>query len=155
MIMLKKSKRTLSLVLALIMICSAMSVMAFAAEPEEEISKSCSFRIPTQDSNGRIRYTDASVYMEGGFSEVDQYAYVSYIDIDFIPDDNVFSYTLPTLTDCVSIYIKERYEDRMTGQIGIRNCYLLVVQMMVEGNVRITGTPYFGPNAYSTIVLDP
>lgn len=31
-IMLKKSKRTLSLLLALIMICSAMGVMAFAAE---------------------------------------------------------------------------------------------------------------------------
>lgn len=35
--MLKKSKRTLSLVLALIMICSAMSIMAFAADGGESV----------------------------------------------------------------------------------------------------------------------
>lgn len=40
--MIRKCKRTLSLVLALVMICSTMGVMGFAAEPTAVINMKCS-----------------------------------------------------------------------------------------------------------------
>ena len=44
--MLRKTKRTLSLVLALIMICSTMGVMAFAAEDEFHFCETCKLEVP-------------------------------------------------------------------------------------------------------------
>ena len=49
--MLRKTKRTLSLVLALVMLCSTMGVMAFAAD-DESISEEC----PYCHANTRFDY---------------------------------------------------------------------------------------------------
>ena len=68
MIMLKKSKRILSLVLALIMICSTMGVMAFAAENIDGVvyEFSGSTTIPLQATSD-APYTTCTISVEGSW----------------------------------------------------------------------------------------
>ena len=134
--MLKMSKRTLSLVLALIMICSTMGVMTFAAESEREFTRTISFRAPIYNANGYARYTDVSVVLSGGYSVTpDLYGWFNAPRVPYIPDDGEFLYTHRFSNNYATIYIdiKYRYEDSITGVIGVKNSYCLEASITLDG----------------------
>lgn len=139
--MLKKSKRILSVVLALIMICSAMSIMSFAAESEEEFTRTVSFRAPTYNANGYASYTDVSVRLSGGYSVTpDYYGWFNAPYVAFNPDDGVFeySYSRSNNSATIDIYIYYWHEDTITGALGLRESYHLRASLVLDGTGRIT-----------------
>ena len=73
--MLKKSKRTLSLVLALVMLCSTMGVMAFAAEEGDVYwfeGYSSSFTLyPPTDGSETLNTSYCRVYFSGTWHNLD------------------------------------------------------------------------------------
>lgn len=67
----KRSRRILSLVLALIMICTTMGVMAFAAENIDgtvyEFSGSTTIPLQATSDTGATYYTTCTIYVEGSW----------------------------------------------------------------------------------------
>ena len=126
--------------MSLIMICSTMGVMAFAAESEREFTRAISFRAPTYNANGHASYTDVSVILSGGYSVIpDYYGWFNDPRVTFIPDDDVFICDPQISTDgsTIDIFIYYWHEDSITGAIGRRESYHLQARLVMDGTGRI------------------
>ena len=154
-IILKKAKRTLSLVLALIMICSAMGVMTFAAEnadPGRETS--IAYEVPITAKIGTVYNTTyMDIAIDGVYSEVDEYSWIDVQSISFSGSwADRFSYTGPIYsldrtTATIDIYCAEGIE--------IQHVYNLTITLQSTGNWRAVGWQYLDPFGPQQITIDP
>lgn len=138
--MLRKSKRILGLVLALIMICSAMGVMAFAVEPELDTSRYYTIPIKTE-RDGTVYTSYMNISIAGGYSEIDDYSWVELQNTSFYGpwantfDVSGFSYANNFSTLTVDISYSHGSE--------FTHCYTLVVELSSTGDWSARGSNYY------------
>ena len=124
--MLKKSKRTLSLILALVMLCSAMSIMAFAADGGESVTLTGNLagRFSFNVDSEHISYITVNVggycYPEEGYIVWTQMDYAFSGDlVDFLGVGNIRSNGMT----CTIPILFERNDD---DPINVANVFITV-----------------------------
>ena len=136
------------------MICSAMGVMTFAAEnadSERETSKT--YEIPVTAQIGSvINTTYLHITLDGVYSEVDEYSWVTVQSISFSGSwADRFSYTGPVYSlDGATATIDIHYADG----IYVKHIYTLTITLQSTGNWRAVGDSYFY-NPPRQIIIDP
>ena len=135
-----------------------MGVMAFAAEnyePEQETYKYYRIAIPNE-RNGISYTTYLEITIDGGYSEVDDYSWVSVRNIAYDgPRADLFWNVQPIYSDDYStVTVDVFYEDDTPANGDDFHCYHLTVSLSSTGYWTATGFYYIGSTLYGPIIID-